>query len=412
ALRLAAENRISEATDVLESYVENHPEHVQAHIELGRLQWSSGDYARAARSFEEALRSDPGNREAGVFAVLSLAQSNDEASRGRQVAILRTLADEASDEATWLLYALASGAARDSAGQVAALQQAATRGVTGPQLQEALGVALAMNGDLQQAEYELNQALDAQPGSGDVSALLGVVAQLRGDPAAARTRLEAALEGQTTLRPQVLTQLGLLLLNQGEFSEAARCLGEAAGLESAPPEALFFHAVCLQALGQNESAIKAFEAIARAQGPFAGRAALCAAQSYIEMNSLERATDALERATRGKGISEAEIETLQARIHVLEGDDAAARAALRRAISRDSSYAPARLESGLLYIRRQVLSEGVRELELYLSLVDPEDPSARALEVGALVEQLKQSQQSESAAAPAPAGPAAAGEQS
>ena len=149
--------------------------------------------------------------------------------------------------------------------------------------------------------------------------------------------------------------------------------------------------------GRGPAALREFEAILNKNDGFVGEAGLRAAQLYVEMDSRDRAMEALTKASRDTNVNEAALETVRGRIQLAEGNDAGAREAFRKAVSADPLYAPAHLESGLWYVRRQVINEGIRELEQYLALVDPNDPKARALEVQALVSQLEQSMSGDAA---------------
>ena len=67
--------------------------------------------------------------------------------------------------------------------------------------------------------------------------------------------------------------------------------------------------------------------------------------------------------------------------------------AFRKAGQMDPSYPPVHLENGILQITRGNVPEGIRELERYLELVDPENPESGTKEVQGLIDQLKQSAQ-------------------
>jgi hypothetical protein len=59
-----------------------------------------------------------------------------------------------------------------------------------------------------------------------------------------------------------------------------------------------------------------------------------------------------------------------------------------------------------MYVRRGVLTEGIRELELYMTLADPAIPGGRMNEVELLIKQLKQTEGGELAEATAAISPA------
>ncbi|MCP4645097.1 MAG: tetratricopeptide repeat protein [bacterium] len=392
ARRLAAENRRTEAAELLTKYVTSHPERGDAHYELGRLHFDFRDYEAAADSFEKAFDYMPEKKEAALFAALSHARGEEAGAIDRQVSVLRKLTKRfPNDGQAAFLLALALGAQGDSAGQLDALRNARGAGVSAGDLSETQGIASALQGDYEQARSQLSQAVLANPGNADTQLLETLVDRLSGNGTASTGDLEALANKSSTLQEEALTQLGLRLVTEGRFLEAEDYLREVIAMGNPAPSVRFYHAVCLQARGQNQDALRELELLADMNNAISGHAGVHAAQIHLALGSRDRAVTALTKASRKEGVNQAAVDTVRGRIAVLEGNDAEAREAFRRAIGRDPSYAPARLENGLWYIRNAVTAEGIRELEQYLALVDENDPNARALEVGALVSQLRQS---------------------
>ena len=55
----------------------------------------------------------------------------------------------------------------------------------------------------------------------------------------------------------------------------------------------------------------------------------------------------------------------------------------------DGEYAPAHLEMGLIQVKREVLSEGLQELERYIEIVGPTRAGPNLERTKELIEQLK-----------------------
>ena len=77
-------------------------------------------------------------------------------------------------------------------------------------------------------------------------------------------------------------------------------------------------------------------------------------------------------------------------MYSLENNLPDARDAFESAISRDPNYAPAYLERGLLFVKSDVIDEGLRSLERYLELIGDDTAGTMAFEIKTLTEQLRQ----------------------
>ena len=389
AMRLVDEGRLSEANRILEGYVRDNPESARGLFALGRLQWETRQYSRAAETFERLTQVDPRNREAGMLALLSLRVLNDPGNRARKVALLERQVDRfPDDDEAWYLLALARGAQGDVQGQVEALQQALARGIIEEASMGYLGVGLALQGEYTQAQRMVLQVLEDDPDNADLQAALGFIAHMQGDEDTATERLRAAIAQGTELEREARTQLGLLLVRRGEYAEALDHLEVIAGRPGAPQSVRYFQAVSKDALGRRTQALDELERLSNEQGEFAGYAAAHVAQIYLDRGQPDRASSALERATRA-GVEDAMVYTLRGRVFAEEGNDSQARDMFRQAIQMDPDYAPARLEMGLMQIKRRAFADGIRELERYIALADPAQPNARVDEVETLVEQLR-----------------------
>ncbi len=390
AVQLSRQNNFLEATNVLVKHLDKHPDDAQAHFLLGKVYWKTTQFLNAASAFEKTVRLDPQNPQAGLMAVLCLASVTDQSTWPRQVAVLRDVvkAFPQNVQAAHLL-GLALGAQGNVDGQVEALKKVVELNPGHGSAHENLGMALALQHAYADAERELNVARNQGVNTGEIAAVQGFVAYLHGQDEVALAKLAAALEEDSSIRKEVLTRLGLILVSQGRFNEATPYLKEVVDMGGQTRVARFFHAICLVARGATTEALRQFENLGQQRGPLAVEANIQAAHLYLEQNDTEHALEAVELAASFGG-GGAVLDTLRGRVEARAGQTRQAQNAFKRAIQADPSYAPAHLENGLAYVKREVFTEGVRELERYLSLVDPQEEGARAAEVRALVEQLKQ----------------------
>jgi tetratricopeptide (TPR) repeat protein len=242
------------------------------------------------------------------------------------------------------------------------------------------------------AEEQLNTA---DPASPDSQAAAGIVASLKGDKTNAAKKLQNAIAGHTSIEQEALTRLGLLLIEQGNFGEALTKLNDAATRDSSNATARYFRALCMDRQRLTAQALSEYESLAENPGPYQSRAAVQAARLHLTQQNADRALQILGRVGPSPSQSDtAELETVRGRANMMLNDPEGALSAFRKAVQADSGYAPAHLEIGLVLIQRQDLSEGIRELERYLKLIDEKDPDAGASQVKALVDQLKRSVQS------------------
>jgi len=402
ALRLGHAGDFLEAVNVLEAYVSNHPKKAEAHLVLGKLRWQQGqDYARAAEAFREAASLDADDPAAGMLAVVAASRIPGEEGRAQTINALRREVERhpESSRARYLL-ALALGVNQDYAAEIQELRQVLADTPNDPEARRALGLAYALSGDTPAAVRELEEVLQLQPDDGAAAAALGMVTNLQGDSREAAVRLAQALASGTSVAPAARTRLGLLYLEQGDVEQALPLLRDARAESSSDPVAQFFYAVCLHAGKLDSEALVEYDRILSAGGPYAADAATLSAMIYLQQGLLQRASDTVARAIQLGGPS-AERYTIQGRIRLLEGDENEAQQAFRNAIRTDPDYAAAHLESGLLYVGRGVLSEGVRALERYLALVGENTAGTRAPEIELLVNQLRQTIEG-SASGPAP----------
>ena len=390
ALQLALAGNDLEACDMLKTHIEKRPDDVRAHRALGKVYWSMNQLPNAAASFEAASRLEPTDLDTAMLAVAGLAGIRDESmpkrTAERQVAVLERVVREFPDKArAWYLLGLAQGKSGDVTGQTKALKEAISLGHADAGARQCLGIALALENDYAMARGELEAVSDQ---SADALAALGFVASLEDDAEKAGEYLGAAISGRTSVTDQALVRLGLVLVSQSEFAEADAYLIRALEADKTNDTARYFRGVCLQSKGLTEEALRAFVEVSQGKSEWAFEAMVRVIELNVKLDNLQSARSALTRA-QDTGKTSAPLYTAKGLIHAAGGEDGLARDAFNKALQIDDGYAPAHLENGLLYVKQQLFSEGVHELEQYLESVGMGAPGARTLEIETLVTQLK-----------------------
>lgn len=400
ALKLSEEGRNTEAITMLEKYVEDDATDARARFELGRLLWRVNQYTRAASSFDKAQALEPENIDMSYLTVISLAQQNMDATRDMQIRALDRASKNMKDGAKGpgehrLLYllGLANGSNDNVDEQVNALNAAQIIDPGDVDTRTHLGVALALRSEYDLAQERLEAALELEPQSAEIKAAAGYVARLSGDSEGAVESLSGALRSGGDVDSTVLVQLGVELISQGRYAEAESHLMRALSMDQNNLSAMFFHGTCLKALGRNFDALEVFQAIGRidGEGPFAADAAVQEAQLFVAQDEVLQARSAIERAQL-LGASGPVLSTVSGIVHTRTNELEAAQIDFNNAINADPSYPAAHLEVGLLYVRRSMLREGIRELTRYLELIDASEraSSSSARQVESLVEQIQQ----------------------
>lgn len=400
AEKLEAEGRRLEAIEVLREFAAAHPERADAQMLLGKLNWRATRYEEAANAFDAAFDAAPTMAEPGRLAVVAASRLVGSDGGRRQLEALQRLVERHPDDTrARRMLALAQGTRGDTAGQAAALEALVTQEPEDGAAMAFLAVARALNGDTAGAAEALASA--ERLGARDIQALRGFLAALQGQNAAARTDLAAAGQSPGPVSAYVQARLGLLLLAEGDYQGALGAFNAAQASPEIADVVSFFRALCLKELGLQAEALAGFEQVSASESELAADAAIQTALIHMEGGELVRAEEALRRATQ-YGAASAQFHTAQGRLQNLNGQPAQARQSLDNATRLDSQYPAAHLESGLLYLKRQVEEDGIRELERYVQLAGKDNPRGRVGEIEMLVDQLRQSLDS----AQAVAGPA------
>ena len=403
ARRLSAEGRILEARQIVQDYLKRNTTSAEGYFELGRLYWEGGQSENAAEAFGKAAEFDPQNERAALLHALCLAPKGKAEPSAEHIAALEELATAFPDnQQAWRLLALAQAANENVAADPSALDKA---GAPAAGSAEAMGAALALEGDLGRAEEALTVALAQEPQSENVLAAAGFLAVLEGRTEEAVDRLATVADGRSPVRVEAQLLLGLSLLAGGRFEEAGERLGAVARMQPTNRDAQFYHGVCQQAQGNLAEAAKVFGSLAEGDGPYAVEAAARLAVVELKRGDPRAAQDAVQRAEEIGGPTAA-THTIWGMIHSSANNESAAVDAFKRALQADPESPVAHLEYGLFHLKRQDFPEALRELRRYLALLgdDAAGPTPEAID--GLVRQLEQTLSDETSSAAADVRPA------
>ncbi len=396
ATEMAVAGNLLEASELLKTHIVKHETDPRAHLTLGKVLWQMPSYAEAATHFKAAFDLEPANTDAGMLAVAAMAAANT--PRVDQLAVLKDVVARQPDNQTALyLVALMKGAENDAAGEIADLRRVLELDPAGAsQTRVSLAVALALSGQIEDARAELQAASGEGDPAQDLAAAWGFAANLGGDTETAEQQLRAALDGQTSVREDALTRLGILLVQKGDYGDALSYLNQAATANKNNRTARFFYALCLEQSKLDTEALNEFDTLAREGGEWDLDASLRAADLFLKQDDIDKARESVDRAERLGGATPAFF-AMRGRVLMKAGEDGAAREAFQRAIAADPGYAPAHLELGLVHIRGQRFDDALVELNRFIELLGPASSEMQYEEIRSLITQIQQAMDSRGA---------------
>jgi len=236
-------NRLSESLTAAYRGAKLLPDDPQAHLEVARTLWALNQPQPAIERALRAIEIDP----LYLFAYLDLGrwlvlQGRPETAVELYLEGIRHAPD------AWPLREQLAGLYLLSRQSGKALSHARFlaehRGLPGDYI--LVGDCLAVHGDVAAAESAYNQALKVAPGSWEGHFKLAELYRAANLVTEAEAEYRAAASGGTAYVP--LNELGLFLLHQKRFEEAATVLNRAAELDSTRQEARLNLALCYAAL--------------------------------------------------------------------------------------------------------------------------------------------------------------------
>ncbi len=387
AIELSRAGKELEASTVLEKYLVKHDGDPRAHFEMGKIQWRMAQYPASASSFEKTTQLQPGNTDAAWLAVIGLSQSGaGDGARDRQLAVLKHMTENDPQNArAWRFIALLKAAAGDAVGETEALKRVLeiTPGDPGAMLE--LGVAKALQGEYAGAAKDLGSI----PATTDSQAAFGFLADIQGNADEAIAQLKTASGADSAVRSDVSMRLGVLLIAQGRFEEATPVVNDASASDKNNAVAQFYRASCLRANGLLPEATGEYEALGQRTGPLAAEALVRAADLYVDQGNVAKATELLDKAEHA-GAASAALHTVRGRLLAAGNQPDRALEEFRKALQIDPEYAPAHLETGLLYAKSESIHESVVSLENYIKALGGRLEGTRAAEIEMLIGHLKQ----------------------
>ncbi len=395
ALGLMADGKDLEAIATLSKHIDKTDNDERALQLRGELRFKTNQFLQAALDFEHAANVNPKNVDAAMWGVASLHSMGGNPG-GRDIALLeKVVRTEPQNTQAWYVLSLARFAAGDTNGQMEALDRVIELDPAHAGARLGMGIGKAITGDLDGAAMELVEAARGNR-NGNMASVQGFIASMQDDSRAV-SYLEEAMADQTLLmRWQTQTQLATLAMEEGRFQDARMLLEDARALNPASDTVRYLHGLSLYGLDLQAEAQVDFDAVSVRGGAHATDALVLLADTQLALSQLDLAHGTIEKALSA-GAGSAPYHTVRGRVAAARNDLSTARNAFNRAINQDRDYAPAWLERGLLFIRRNADSEGIRDLQRYLEILGDDTIGTNAEAVRALVNQLQGSEETPSA---------------
>jgi tetratricopeptide (TPR) repeat protein len=392
AKALIADYRYPEASELLKAYVEENPDDDEAWFELGKLQVRATQYGDAAVSFRNVVDINPTHEDAALMAVVSLHRGTDSSAVNQQIAILDRVAQNAQDNAQiWYLLAMAlsvRGEEGDIERQIEALEHVVGINANFASAKLDLGISHILDGDTLEARRHLSGVNSETFGGNATASLAFLDASDARAESAAKKFIEALQADRLSVRWQAHTALAQILISQGRFREAEQGLQSALGVNPNNDLGRYLRGIALHALNRANEALEEYETVARAQGPYAGLAAVQSANIQLALGNSSAADRSISIARRA-GIESPSFYTVNGRVQGSLGNVLDAMDSFNKALAMDPTYAPAYLERGLVNVRQDRTADGVRDLNNYLQLIGTDTVGTKANEIRILTGQLQ-----------------------
>ncbi len=222
------------------------------YVDLGEAYRATGDPARAAQAFEQALARSP----ASLVIQLKLANAHIEARQwAKAEAVSRRATLKApSDPLAWGLLGWALWQQDQRVEAKAALEKAVRLDPDSPELHNYLGSLLIGTGDRAGAERAFREAVRIMPGIAEWRTNLARLLAAMGQESEAEHHAKAAVESDPTIAP-AHELWGALALNRGDFDTAIRELQTALKLNPPFPKAEYELGLALYSKGDTQAAI-------------------------------------------------------------------------------------------------------------------------------------------------------------
>lgn len=244
---------------------------------------------------------------------------------------------------------------------LAVLSLAACKNEDSPEALLASARSYEAKGDIKAAIIQLKNALQKRPENGEARLLLGRLSLQAGDPVSAEKELRKALEyGQGP--DAVLPLLAQSLLEQGQSDKLLAELGDRK-LTDPAASAAFLSAIgtAQLQLGKRAEARASFEA-ATTLAPALVAAQLGMARALAAEGKFAEAIQLVDRVIAANP-NAAEAYGLQADLHMIRGDSAAAKALLEKAVAANPALLPARYALIQVLINEEQFDAATAQLE-------------------------------------------------
>ncbi|HOK10039.1 MAG TPA: zinc ribbon domain-containing protein [Candidatus Hydrogenedens sp.] len=378
AINLSRTNLLG-AIDSLQKHIAKNPNNTRAHFVLGKMYLKNKQYDEAMAEFEKTFEKDKKNTDAVWLALYSAHNKKSKESQLKYLTKLVDLYPERNDLKLLSLLANPKALNNMDSEQIIALASSTNMKKEGI-------IALLMS----YGNYDLALTFANTVSADSQNAtLLYLLADMRKDENGKQKYMSIVETTTQGLSDADKALFACQLLKSGDSNRALQLLQTVKTKEQSPAMLNYLYALTLLNSGLTTEAIIELEKIKNMEGNYSYEATLDLAMIYFKQDNLTKATELIQ-AIKNKGQQSPRSYLIEGRIALANNDMSTAQQCFSSAIQKDPEYAPAYLENGLLYIRRNVLSEGLNLLKKYVQIVKKVVPSYSTAEIEVLMEQIEQ----------------------
>lgn len=378
AISLSQTNPLG-AIDILQKYIEKKPQNSRAHIILGKLHLKNNQLDEALLEFDKTIEIDNKNTDAIWLALYTATKKNNKEQQTKYLKKLSELYPERNDLKMLSLLGESNSSTTQNDEQLVSL-------ATGLKSNMESIIALLISHGNYDAVLNLVNDENITP---KTAVLLLMLTEIRNDDKNKQKYLSLLESNLQELSDAEKVFFACQILKSGDANRTLQILQTLKSRERLPNVFNYLYALSLLQSGLTTEAIVELEKIKNAEGNYSIDATLDLALIYYQQDNISKAMELIQ-AIKNKGQLTPRSYLVEGRIALANDDMNTAQQCFASAIQKDPNYAPAYLENGLLYIRRGVLSEGLKNLKTYIQIVKKVMPNYSTAEIEVLMEQIEQ----------------------
>jgi len=378
AISLSQTNPLG-AIDILQKYIEKKPQNPRAHFILAKLHLKNNQFDEALVEFDKTIEIDNKNTDAIWLALYATTKKNSKEQQSKYLKKLSELYPERNDLKMLSLLGESNTSNTQNDEQLLSL-------ATGLKSNKESVIALLISHGNYDAVLNLVDDENITP---KTAALLLLLTEFRNDEKNRQKYLSLMESNIQGLNDSEKIFFACQIFKSGDTNKTLQILQTLKSKEKLPTAFSYLYALSLLHSGLTTEAIIELEKIKNTEGNYSIDATLDLALIYYQQDNIGKATELIQ-TIKNKGQQNPRSYLVEGRIALSNNDMNTAQQCFANAIQKDPNYAPAYLENGLLYIRRNVLSEGLNNLKTYVQIVKKVMPNYSTAEIEVLMEQIEQ----------------------